>query len=304
MPVGMVFHDPGTFRSASVQVTIGAPVITTDLIAAHRDQPEEAVRAITARLRDAIGAQIVEAQDQYSLELLAVLERAWWEEAARRGESKPSDAEQSLAWKQQVMRAGRYLAVREPHRVAEVRHRIELYRSHLDEVGITSAQLGQPYTSGLVISYVLTNVLWLALGLPLACWGIVSHAAPYWLTGRIVGRLGRTSEEEATDKMAVGFVIHPLLWCIEGWLVWRLAGRGALLLFILLIVPSGLLALAWRERLGRVVRQARAFLWFLGDRALHQRLLDERRALAVELRDLADRVPAEVLRSDRAGDVR
>jgi len=304
LPVGMVFHDPGTFRSASVQVTIGTPVITTDVIAAHRDQPEEAVRAITARLRDAIGAQIVEAQDQYSLDLLAVLERAWWEEAARRGESKPSDAEQSLAWKQQVMRAGRYLAVREPHRVAEVRHRIELYRSHLDEVGITSAQLGQPYTSGLVISYVLTNVLWLALGLPLACWGIVSHAAPYWLTGRIVRRLGRTSEEEATDKMAVGFVIHPLLWCIEGWLVWRLAGRGALLLFILLIVPSGLLALAWRERLGRVVRQARAFLWFLADRALHQRLLDERRALAAELRELADRVPAEVLRSDRAGDGR
>jgi hypothetical protein len=119
-----------------------------------------------------------------------------------------------------------------------------------------------------------------------------------------VRRLGRTSEEEATDKMAVGFVIHPLLWCIEGWLVWRLAGRGALLLFILLIVPSGLLALAWRERLGRVVRQARAFLWFLGDRALHQRLLDERRALAAELRGLADRVPAEVLRSDRAGDGR
>jgi hypothetical protein len=76
------------------------------------------------------------------------------------------------------------------------------------------------------------------------------------------------------------------------------------LLFILLIVPSGLLALAWRERLGRVVRQARAFLWFLADRALHHRLLDERRALAAELRDLADRVPAEVLQPDRAGDVR
>jgi glycerol-3-phosphate O-acyltransferase/dihydroxyacetone phosphate acyltransferase len=307
LPVGMVFHDPGTFRSASVQITIGAPVTTADLVAAHRDHPDEAVRVITARLTESIGAWIVEAQDQYSLELLAVLERAWWEEAVRRGEAEPGPSEaseQSLVWRQRVMRAGRYLAAREPHRVAELRHRIELYRSHLDEVGITSNQLGQPYTPGLVISYVLTNMLWLALGLPLACWGIVSHAAPYWLTGRIVKRLGRTSEEEATDKMAVGFVIHPLLWCIEGWLVWRLVGRGALLLFILLIVPSGLLALAWRERLGRVVRQARAFLWFLGDRALHQRLLEERRALAGELRDLADRVPPEVLRSDPAGNVR
>jgi 1-acyl-sn-glycerol-3-phosphate acyltransferase len=305
LPVGMVFHDPGTFRSASVQITIGNPVETADLVAAHRDRPAEAVRAITARLTESIGARIVEAQDQYTLDLLAALERAWREEAARHGEREPPPGDAgvyALAWKQRVMRAAAYLNAREPHRVAALRHRIELYRSHLDEVGITGDQLGQPYTARLVLSYVATNVLWLALGLPLACWGIVSHAAPYWLTGQIAKRLGRTSEEEATDKMAVGLVIYPLLWALEGWLVWRLAGRGALVLFILLIVPSGLLALVWRERLGRFVGQARAFVWFLTDRGLHRRLLEERRALVAELRELADRVPLAVLAASRASD--
>ena len=307
LPVGMVFHDPGTFRSASVQITIGSPVPTADLVAAHRDRPEEAIRAITARLTEAIGARIVEAQDQYTLDLLALLERAWREEAARRGEPEPAPGEAAgyaLAWKQRVMRAASYLTAREPHRVATLRHRIEVYRSHLDEVGIAGSQLGQPYTAKLVFSYVATNVLWLALGLPLACWGIVSHAAPYWLTGQIAKRLGRTSEEEATDKMAAGLVIHPLLWAIEGWLVWRFAGRGALVLFVLLIVPSGLLALVWRERLGRFIGQARAFVWFLTDRGLHRRLLEERQALVGELRELADRVPQEVLAADRASDAR
>ncbi len=307
LPVGMVFHDPGTFRSASVQITIGTPVETADLLAAHPDHPEETVRAITARLTESIGARIVEAQDQYTLELLAVLERAWWEEAAQRGEpaiAPGQAAEQALAWKQQVMRAGRYLAAREPHRVAALRRKIEIYRSHLDEVGITSEQLGRPYTARLVCTYVGTNVLWLALGLPLACWGIVSHVAPYWLTGQIARRLGRTAEEEATDKMAVGLVIYPLLWVIEGWLVRLLAGGGVLLVFVLLLVPSGLLALMWRERLGRFIRLARAFVWFLTERGLHRRLLDERRALAAELRDLADRVPPEVLAPDRASDAR
>jgi hypothetical protein len=229
LPVGLVFHDPGTFRSASVQINIGHPIETADLTAAHRDRSEEAVRAITARLTESIGARIVEAQDHYSLELLAVLERAWWEEAARRGEPAPparQAGEYELAWKQRVMRAGRYLAAREPHRVAALRRRIELYRSHLDEVGLTGEQLGQPYTAKLVLSYVATNLSWLALGLPLACWGIVSHAAPYWLTGRIVRLLGRTSEEEATDKMAVGLVFYPMLWFVEGWLVWRLGSSG------------------------------------------------------------------------------
>jgi hypothetical protein len=147
-----------------------------------------------------------------------------------------------------------------------------------------------------VSRYVTTNVLWLALGLPLACWGIVWHTAPYWTTGQIVGRLGRTLEEEATHKMAVGLVIYPLFWIVEGWLVWRLAGLAALLAFILLLVPSGVLALLWRERLGRFTRQAQAFFRFLADRDLHRRLLAERRALVEELRALADRVPPDVLK--------
>jgi glycerol-3-phosphate O-acyltransferase/dihydroxyacetone phosphate acyltransferase len=299
LPVGIVFHDPGTFRSASVQLMIGTPVATADLAAEHHERPEDAVRAITARLTEAIGARIVEAEDHHTLGLLSVLERAWWEEAARRGEPAPSTGatpEQALAWKRRVMRAARYLAERDPERVAEVRQRVERYRSHLDEIGITSEQLGRPYTARLVSSYVVTNVLWLALVLPLACWGIVCHAVPYWVTGQIVPRLGRSPDEDATDKMAVGLVIYPLFWIVEGWLVWRLAGLGALLAFVLLLVPSGILALLWRERLGRFVRQAQAFFRFLGDRDLHRRLLAERRALVEELRALADRVPLDVLK--------
>src|SRR3989442_5924632 len=95
--------------------------------------------------------------------------------------------------------------------------------------------------------------------------------------------------------MAVGLVIYPLLWGVEGWLVWRLAGLAPLLVFLLLLAPSGLLALAWRERLGRVAGQAQAFLRVLADRDLHPRLLDERRALAQEVRALADRVAPEGL---------
>ncbi|PYP99263.1 MAG: hypothetical protein DMF82_25350 [Acidobacteria bacterium] len=85
LPVGIVFHDPGTFRSGSVQVMIGTPVPAADLVSAHRERPEEAVRLLTARLTEGIRARIVEAEDQYTLELLAVL-----------------GVEQSLSWKQRV----------------------------------------------------------------------------------------------------------------------------------------------------------------------------------------------------------
>jgi 1-acyl-sn-glycerol-3-phosphate acyltransferase len=293
LPIGLVFHDPGTFRSASVLVNVGEPVATADLLELARDQPERAVRTLTARLTEAIRAQIVEAEDQHTLHLLEGLETAWWEEAARRGErpAGPGDVAQSLAWRQQVARGAARLAEREPHRVAELRRRLERYRAHLDEVGVTSEQLGRPYTARGVTRYVVENACWLALGWPLALGGTVCHFLPYWLTGRVVHWLGATAEEEATDKMAAGSVIYPALWAVEGWLVWRSAGRAATIAFALLLIPSGFLALAWQERLDQVARQARAFVRFLAERDLHEALMRERQALVDEVRALAAQVP-------------
>jgi 1-acyl-sn-glycerol-3-phosphate acyltransferase len=292
LPVGLAYYEPGIFRSASVVVTFGAPLSTADTLALARREPAQAVRLLTDRLHHAIRAQMVEAEDQHTLDLLVALEHAWWEEAARRGEpAGPTDPARSLAWRQEVARGAGALAVTEPDRVKDVRRRLEHYRARLDEVGITGEQLGRPYTVKLVTRYIGENLLWLALGLPLALWGIVCHAAPYWLTGVAAGMLGSTAEEEGTDKMAAGTVLHPLLWIAEGWIVWRLAGVRALVAFAVLLVPSGLLALAWRERLGEVARQARAFFRFLGDRDLHRSLMRERQALVEEVRALAARVP-------------
>ena len=290
LPVGIVFHDPGTFRSGSVQVMIGAPVPVADAVEAHRTHPEDAVRLLTARLGEGIRARIVEAEDRYTLDLLAVLERAWWEEEARAhpGAAAVPDDEQSLSWKQRVMNGARALAGRDPQRVADLRHRVELYRSHLDALGIAAERLGRPYTARGVVTYVLTNLSWLVLGLPLALWGFVSHALPYVATGWVVKRLGRTAEEDATDKIAVGLVLYPLAWGGEGWLVGRMGGGWWTAAFAALLVPSGLLALAWRERLGEVAGQARAFFAFLADREVGQRLLDERRRLVDELRAMAE----------------
>src|SRR3989454_2316532 len=41
------------------------------------------------------------------------------------------------------------------------------------------------------------------------------RSLPYWLTGKTVALLGRTAEEEATDKMAAGLVLYPMCWALE-----------------------------------------------------------------------------------------
>jgi hypothetical protein len=88
--------------------------------------------------------------------------------------------------------------------------------------------------------------------------------------------------------MAAGLVLYPLCWALEAWLVRRVAGVAALVVFLLLLAPSALVALAWRAWLERVVRQARAFGRFVIDRRLHADLIAERRVLVSEAMALAD----------------
>src|SRR5439155_35644 len=110
------FQTPGTFRVASALVAVGPPVDVDDCVAAYGAEPEATVRRLTERLAWAIRAQIVEAEDQHTLELAGALERAWREE---RGGA--ADAETSLAWRREVMRAARARAERAPARVAPLR---------------------------------------------------------------------------------------------------------------------------------------------------------------------------------------
>ena len=284
LPVGLVFETPGTFREASALVAIGPPVSTDDCLAGYAAEPEATVRRLTERLASAIRAQIVEAEDQHTLELVAALERAWRED---RGGGR-ADAEASLAWRRDVMRAAHVLAERTPDRVAHFRRRLERYRARLSETGLSDAELGRPYTAGVVARFILVNATALVITLPLALWGLVSHAAPYWLTRAAVAAMRRTEEEEATDKMAAGLVLYPLCWAVEAWLVKRWAGVTALVLFLALLIPSALIALAWRDRRDRVERQAGAFVRFVLDRRLHTDLIAERRALVEEAVALAE----------------
>jgi hypothetical protein len=155
--------------------------------------------------------------------------------------------------------------------------------------------VGRAYPPGVVRRYALREGLALLGGLPLAAWGVASHALPYWLTGQVARRLRTSADVTATAKLVAGVLLYPACWALEAWAVFRVLGGWGLTAFVIGLIPTGLFALGWQTRLERVRRDARAFVQFLWRRDLLARLAARRRALVEETEALARLLPPEVL---------
>ncbi len=290
VPIGLVYHEPGTFRAGRALLTIGEPVPTGDCLALYRNEPDGAAHRLTDRLSTALRRQIVEADDRETLRLLRALESI----AHAGGPPDARAATARTAWMQGAMRAYRHFREHEPARVASFRAAVERYLSDLERAGLSDRGLIQPYSAGDVVRYALRAATSLLLALPAAAWGMASHLLPYTLTALILRRIKPEPDEEATYKIIGSAVIYPLCWLVEGWLAWKL-GRGPLLaLFAVLLVPTGFFTIAWRDRLERVGRDARGFFRLLVERDLRRRLGARRQALLDELDALARLVPDAV----------
>ena len=291
LPVGLMFHEPGTFRVGSAIVLVGEPVPTEDLAAMSASDSDRAVRQLTERLSNALGQLIVEARDRHTLALVEAAEAIWREEM--RGEA--SEAEARAAWRRRAARAHGYLAETDPARTAALRSRLERYVKDLELAGLTNRDLSGGYRASAVLRYGFREGLALLLGLPLALWGIVNHIVPYQATALLVRALSPQPDVLATYKVATGLVLYPSCWSLEAWCAWRVGGGWLLGAFLLSLLPTGFFALTWTERLERLRRETRGLLAVLVDRDLRRHLLDRRRAIMAEFQNLLRRVPEPVL---------
>jgi glycerol-3-phosphate O-acyltransferase / dihydroxyacetone phosphate acyltransferase len=315
LPVGLTFHEPGTFRTGWALVLVGAPVPIDDCRDLAVREPEQAVRDLTARLAESLRVLIVEGEDRETLRLTEGLE------AIRRAAASPAedvrDGAQSdtvdaarggasraerVAWVQVATRAYRWLAPRAPARVARLRAEVEAYLADLERLGLSPQMVGRAYPPGAVRRYAAREGLALLGGLPLAVWGLASHALPYWLTALAARWLATSPDVTATIKLVAGAVLYPACWALEAWAVRRWLGAWGLIAFVVGLIPTGFFALGWQARLERVRRDVRAFLRFLWDRDLLAQLAARRRALVDETDALARLLPAAVLTGADSGD--
>jgi glycerol-3-phosphate O-acyltransferase / dihydroxyacetone phosphate acyltransferase len=288
VPIGLVFREKEYFRSAA-RIVVGDPVAWSDL--APGGQTAEAVRALTARIDDALRSVTVNLERWEDAPLVETAEAIWSAEtSAAPDDWSTTDTERLRRLRLGTERLGALR--REGAGEWEALARQVLRHGRLlRRLGLTPAELHCDPGARQALRWTLRRLPLLGVvASGLAALGAALFWVPYRLTGVITEALKPDPNVRSTTKLLVGIPAYGL-WLLLLVLVAGYALGGRYALATALLLPAyGVLTLRLRERWLESRRDVRRFVLKRTRRGAIDELRGRQHRLAQEIEALV--VPA------------
>src|SRR5688572_11504335 len=284
IPVGLTFEARRSFR-ARVLVSFGPPIPAHAYAAAYADDPVKAVDALTDDVQRAMESEVVNVDRIDDTKLVRAIEELYRPDLAREVmESRglaPREVDM-VRLSRSIVDAVNHFKAREPARVESLWQRIQAYRSllaqhHVRDETVKARQQRTAPARALVYSGDAV------FGLPFFAYGAVVNALPYLIPRWLARRMARKETDYATTRLLASIVAYPLFWGLETWIVWRLLGRQAAVLFALSLPISGIIAYRYLVGAGRFRSRLRFTALRVTHEAAARRLTAERQEILAEL---------------------
>lgn len=287
VPVGLLFERKQKFRSRAL-VQVGVPIDPAAEAERHREDPAEAVRALTARVDKALKAVTLNYETWDEARLVAQAAEIYQHPApelpggGRLAESFPV---------QKAFREGYdELRRRFPERTAAVADAMRTYDRLLRTFNLRDDHVAASYPPALVMRFVLRTLLRLLVYLPVALVGTALNLVPYILVDLIAG-IPKRADQTATYKVFSALILYPATWIAAGVLVADWAGEAGWGVAAALAGPfTGWVALRFHDRRVRFWREARAWFVLRTKKRLVKELKAQRSELLREVEELAELV--------------
>ncbi|MBK9155395.1 MAG: 1-acyl-sn-glycerol-3-phosphate acyltransferase [Chloracidobacterium sp.] len=271
VPVGLFYTSKTTFRSEAM-LHFGEPFRVEASGTDENGQPDrEAVRALTAKIEDALRGVTLNAETEADLHAAHLAEEIF-------DSVQPNE---NLGEKVEFLKkfiSGDKAAKED----RELRSRVVEYDKKLAGHGLEPVHLSlAQYRPGSVVREALRRSWPLLVLSPIAAAGALLHFPAYKLCGIIARRITKHGADDivSTVKVLAGIVFMPLTWMAAAGAVYYFLGLTSALLSVPLFVTCGYVALITMEQLGELGGWARAIWLFLTRREKFLRMFVERREL-------------------------
>jgi 1-acyl-sn-glycerol-3-phosphate acyltransferase len=287
VPVGLTFERKEAPRTR-VLLQIGEPIALDH----WRPDGDTAVGQLTeeidARLRR-VTLNYETADDASRARALSSLFAALWrDEPESIGRSRSLRVDVSLAERIEAARLAlsrnaddglRARADALVRSVAELHEVLERHGVALEDVSVSSAKRH-------AVRFVLREAWIIALGGPIALWGMINH----WIPFNAARMLARRSVESATDPamrtIVAGAALVLAFYTAQGVAVAALAGWIPALVYVVSLPLAADVNFLLRDRLRRALQRARTYLLFRRRPKLHARLLADLQRVRAEATEI------------------
>lgn len=293
LPVGLTYTRKTFFRG-HVVASVGQPIQVEDWKESSQAREREAVRTLTERIRDGLQDVTLNAESSQERELIEVAERVYAREAGLAQWRERETLGSRLPRLQLFARGAAWLRTESPEKYRSLASRIRAYERASGILGAGEAGVPPEYKLGATLRYALVEGSILLLEAPFAAVGFLVWLPVYLGSKPIVRKIRPAYEALSTYKLSASGLIALLT--LLGWttLAWRLGGWEWALAIGLLLIPLGLLTIAWHERWIRVEEDVRLFFRVAFRKDRRDRVARMRRELVGEF----DRIGRRMERAD------
>lgn len=285
VPVGLVFRRKDRFRSEALAV-VGKPVEWADLAGRGADD-HEAVRALTARIQDALHAVTLNLERWEDAPLVETAEAVYSAEIP----TDPSPAARVARLKRTTDALAR-LRHERPGEWEGLARDVHAHARLLRVLRMTPVEVKASASAAEAARWTFRQLTVLRSLLPVAAVGMVLYYVPYRLTGVLADRAKPPEDIRATYKALMGAALH-IVWTIVlavaiGWMWGWLFGMAALVVLPALAFLTVVVVDMWRRASGEA---RRFFVRARRGEALLE-LRERQRALAKRLAEVWETVRA------------
>ncbi len=289
VPIGLTWERKHRVRGR-VLAEIGDPFPVKPWLTPGGAGDADAVRALTGEIANRLERLTVSVRSVADLELLAAADRIYSREKALAGVRDRDLLADQVPRLRRAARGIAWLRSQDPEKYVELERRVRRVDRASRAVGARSGAVPRRYVGWLVARYVIRESVALLFGLPLALLG-----RAIWYPARLIPRLllakkSPAYESVATYKLAASFFTVPATVLAAGLAGFLAAGPWAALALLVVVPLLGWIALAWRERWGRVREDVGLFLRVIARGRFRERLSDERKALTADFDEVLRRM--------------
>jgi glycerol-3-phosphate O-acyltransferase/dihydroxyacetone phosphate acyltransferase len=296
IPAGLTFDARKSFRG-HVRVAFGEALPVLPYLPAYREDPVQAVQALTSAIQWEMQAQVLHIERPDRVQLLRAVEDLYRSELVRELQEERGlspRAVDPLRISRAIAYAVDYFEAHEPERVDRLWREVERYRALLAVYRVRDQAVRARLERRQVRQRIRRS--WQAsLGLPVFVYGALVNAPAYFLPRWLARRVATRETDYATTRLLASVVAFPLFWGLETVIVWHLAGAAWAVIFAASLPPTGLLAYRYLGGARRLGSQIRFGLLSLTRRQAASRLLETRETIIA----LLDRAKTDYLAATR-----